>query len=207
MGGWKDQSCLPGIRIPAVSPRGTLQHILGERGLGGGIVHAHARELEQTADHCRALAGLVASVSAMSARVRARLRAFPAMTMLFTFSEGARRNAQLRPKQQASIVLTNLQQRWLPSLRPAVASLVRPCWYGGPQDFARAGVSPEFWVKWALSPAFHCEGRLSFQRSSLWLTAASLYVVGRSVHRSRARTLADPVSAGTARPQGPWRRP
>src|SRR5215204_1964996 len=65
--------------------------------------------------------------------IRARLRAFPAMTMLVTFSEGARRNAQLRPKQQASIVLTNLQQRWLPSLRPAVASLVRLCWYGGPR--------------------------------------------------------------------------
>src|SRR5829696_7547112 len=46
---------------------------------------------------------------------------------------------------------------------------------------ARAGVSPEFWVKWALSPAFHCEGCLSFQRSSLWLTAASLYIVGRNV--------------------------
>src|SRR5215213_11661183 len=93
----------------------------------------------------------------------------------------------------------------------------RPCWYGGP----RARLPPTCQISQdshelafrrssgsnGLSPAFHCEGRLSFQRSSLWLTAASLYVVGRSVHRSRARTLADPVSAGTARPQGPWRRP
>ena len=38
----------------------------------------------------------------MSAGVRRRLRAFPAMTMLVTFSEAGKEKAQLRPKQQAT---------------------------------------------------------------------------------------------------------
>src|SRR3954451_2755466 len=106
MRGWKDQSCLSGTRIPAVSHEAPYNTSWVNVGSAPGSSTRTPERLEQTADHCRALAGLVTSVSAMNAGVRRRLGAFSVrgpkvcMTMLVTFSEAGQR-AQLRPKQKA----------------------------------------------------------------------------------------------------------